>query len=283
MKRLQAIGMALAAMVACGAIAASNAQAGEGPFWEGCVAKEGGHWEDSKCSEEGVLEDFESKRLVAGEKKKMLSVKKLPEPIIISNGKVKLKCTELVFDEGKIFGSEAGTAGSGAMTFEFSGCEVEGNGKPCEVEKKEITTERLELWLGKEKQATEKKEPFLVGFKPEELGHIFAKVKFVGAACTIKEGDLEIAKEKHLAIAGILKNEGEHKLEMEIAETETFGSFGYIDFPATLLKKEFVEINKKVEEVDVGLTMFGMAVTRFEGAIKLELMKYAWGAFGKLR
>jgi hypothetical protein len=117
-----------------------------------------------------------------------------------------------------------------------------------------------------------------VGFKPFE-GPVFAKVKFVGEKCTLKETAIETTK-GDLAIAGIAENAKELPIELEVASRELLGTAAFVRFPETLLKTEFVEKAKMVSEVKEKLDAFGKAVTKITGRIKLVLTKAAWGIFG---
>jgi hypothetical protein len=256
MKRIKTVGLALVALVAFGVMTAA-AQA-EGPFYKktGSVRL-------------GAGETF----AVSGEASKAFTLVASTDTLI---------CEKLSLEKGELIGSATGTAGSSKEIILFSGCTVSGNGTGCEVEKGQIKTEEVENWLDKTNKTGTEKEHLLVGFKPAS-GAVFVKVKFTapkGDKCTLSETAIEIGKTGELGVAGVAQDEAGNPIELEVTSTEKLGKFGFIEFPATLLKAEFVEKGTKVEEVKESLKAFGKAVTKFEGTAKVSAVSGEYGVFG---
>jgi hypothetical protein len=274
MQRLKALALVMLGVFAFAAIAATSAEAKEGPFYKICTEEKEG-----KCEKNERLKKGQGKKVIVAAQKEF----------VLGTSVQKIKCTELA-GPATLMGSEPGTAGSSEEVLTFKNCTVSGNnkeGKECGVENKEIQTNALINTLDKENQVATHGEKFLVSFRPKEVKEkvekVFVKVKFAPAGnCVIPETAIELAAGATLGVAGVAENEAQEAVQLELA-SETFGVSGYIKFPETLLKTEWVEEAGKVKEIKEGLVAFSKAVTVFTGQAKLTLEGAAkqWGVFGK--
>jgi hypothetical protein len=166
MKRFRTIGLALLAVFALSAVAASAAQAVTAPFFTiggtRLVA--------------GKTHNFDSRALPGGEGF-TLSTPTLG---------IKITCTSLNVLKGVLLGSNAGLPGKDDEIAQFTGCTVTGAGTGCTVkepiETNPLTSELVEI------DGT--KEPLGEEFKPT-TGTTFTAVHFVGAECAVAEGVVE--------------------------------------------------------------------------------------------
>jgi hypothetical protein len=162
MKRAKTMGVILLALFAFSAVAATAAQAEEAPYWS-----------------------IEGTRLAAG-KTAELTVKGTNNQVLTA-ATVKVTCTALATLAGAVLlGSEPGEPGKNNETLHYTGCTVTGNGTPCEVENKEITSKPLTSELA---YASNKKS-LVVEFTPA-TGKKLATLKFTGTGCTESEVQVE--------------------------------------------------------------------------------------------
>jgi len=99
----------------------------------------------------------------------------------------------------------------------------------------------------------------------------FAGVADLERACTKAE---EETAGKELCEAG--------HAPIKLAENEELGKKSLVAFPKTLIKTEFVEEGKVVNEVKEGMDIFGKVVTKFVRHTADELTGVEdWGVFGK--
>jgi hypothetical protein len=131
MKRFRLIAVALLAVFAFGAVAASAAQAEEAPFWTVGGTR---------------LEKGQTRFITAKE----------VSPFVLSGGGVSVTCDETsVLPHGVLLGSEAGEPGTNDEVVTFKTCKVEGNGTGSEcgkvVEPINTTNLKSELVLDKTK------------------------------------------------------------------------------------------------------------------------------------
>jgi hypothetical protein len=141
-----------------GAIAATTAQANEGPFYE-----------------EGGI------RLEEGEKLEQTEAAKTSLVILAKAGQA-ISCTGAPFASGATLnGSTGKTASTSTETIEYTGCKVTGNGASCKVEGEKIKTSALKTTMG---YATEKREKPLLEVVEPASGTTIAEPKFTGTCTT---------------------------------------------------------------------------------------------------
>lgn len=176
--------LALVAMLAFGAVAATAAQAETGPFWS-----------------------IEGTRLGTGATEEVTG-KAVTAQVLSAGGKV-VTCQKVEPKAGaKIIGEATGEAGKAETTLRYSECTVTGDGTNCEVEKGEVETKALKAELV-EDAATKKK--LLVDFLPAS-GKTFAELKF-----TKPGGECEVAATKVTGIdvlAEVLTDPGNETVEL---------------------------------------------------------------------
>ncbi len=175
--------LALTAMLAFGAVAASAAQAAEGPFWS-----------------------VEGTRLASGSTEG-LAGSAVTNQVLSAGGKV-VTCEGIEPEAGsKIIGEASGEAGKAEGKLRYSKCTVEGNGTGCKVVKEEVVTNALKGELV-EDAATKKK--LLADFLPAS-GNTFAELKFEGSGCTFKTTKvtgIDVLAEVQTAAGGTIELEG---------------------------------------------------------------------------
>jgi Trypsin len=177
----------------------------------------------------------------------------------------KVKCLQAKLEKSSI------TDATGEGVVKYENCTVEGNGTGCEVEGKTFKSEALQTALAFSNKASVKGETLLIALKPK-VGNAFAKVKFTGEKCTVKETTTE----------GTLVGEDWSggkavKLEEEPAESET----NETSFPEATIKTAWVESEGTRSEVKGGLTIFGLAAT-VTGRSEAKLVGGGlWGVFTK--
>jgi hypothetical protein len=278
---MQRIGISMAAtlaVLALGVIAVSSAQA-EGPFFDECAKKTGA----KPCERYQKIAKGETRILLA----------KAVATFTIGTATQKLICTAMEqAGAGNTFnGSAIKNPGTVLLKSRFTNCTIEKNGEKCEVEGKEINTEEMKGTLDKENKAAVKGEKLLISLAPKK-GAVFAKVKFTGERCTVKETAIELSGANKLGVAGIVDLErenptfeGSHE-PVRLEENETLQKTMLLLFPKTLLKKEFVENEGNIEEVTEGLSAFGKAATEFKGHLVVDMWNNKseevedWGVFG---
>jgi hypothetical protein len=277
---MRRIGISMAAMLAILAAGAGAATArAEGPFISECAKKTG----EKPCEE--------YKRIGKGETRVRLV--KATTTFTLGTATQRLPCTTVEQEgSGNVFnGSSAGSAATALQKLRYSGCTIEKNGEGCEVENGTIETEEVKSTAAKENKTAVKGERLFASFAPKK-GAVFVTVKFKGEKCTIKETAIELSGQDKLGIAAIVDLEktntafeGTHE-PVKFEENETLQKTMFLDYPKTLLKKEFVENGGVVEEVTEGLSAFGKAVTEFRGVIEGDMWNNKneevkdWGVFG---
>jgi hypothetical protein len=284
MNRIKILGLAALAGFAVSLVATTAAQA-EGPAYLFCEKMpfeiKTLRYIDPECTKESPTHEGEYELRRLGAKQTHAIEGEAAKTFTLVASTDTLTCEKLHLEKGELIGSAEGTAGSSKEIILFSGCTVSGDGTGCEVEKGQIKTEEVENWLDKTNKEGVKGEHLLVGFKPAS-GSIFVKVKFhapEGDKCTLSETAIEIGAKGELGVAGTALDEEGKPIELLVTSTEKLGLKGFIEFPATLLKTEFVEKEKKVEEVKESLKAFGKSVTKFEGEATVKSNE-AWGVFG---
>jgi len=168
MTRIKTIGLALLAVFAFSAIAATAAQAEEAPYWS-----------------------IEGTRLAAGKTFEILAKANGNQTLTASTGQV-ITCTAFSLKPGAVLlGSNAGEPGKSDETIKYTGCTVSGNGTSCAVENGTVETKPLTNELA---YASNKKS-LVVEFVPV-TGKVLAEFKFTGT-CT-----LTTTKVTGVAVAG---------------------------------------------------------------------------------
>jgi hypothetical protein len=198
MKRFKTIGLALVAVFALSAIAASAAQAVTAPFFT-----------------------VGGTRLVAG-KTHNFDARAFPGSRFTLETPalgVSITCTSFSTKAGVLLGSNPGLPGKDNQVSVFSGCTVTGNGTSCTVvepiETKPLTSELVESQNGKQ---------LLEEFKPT-TGAVFVVIRFTGT-CTVKESEVTGA-----VAAEVLTDPAEGKIEL--GQTPTEGTSFLVKFPVT--------------------------------------------------
>jgi hypothetical protein len=267
MKRIKTLVLAASAVFALGAVTSTPAQASEGPFYKLCkkvAAGLNGEFKDNECKEPGVtLNGWNKIRLLEKETSE-LEGKMQSEEFVFANGVQTARCKKLKIEKGAVLvGSTGANAGTGEGTGVFEECTVEGNGVGCEVEGKEIKSEPIRGTLGFAKEKVEKGDVHLVMFEPV-TGSILAKLRFVGAACSLKIATVEGK------IGAQLDNGKRESLKLE--ENEEFSAKGLVRLPTTLITGVWVEKEGKREKMAMGIKSFGKTATKFEGETSYMLM-----------
>jgi hypothetical protein len=182
MVRIRMIGLALVAVFAMGAVAASSASAAKnGPHWWVCEKQTGGKFENSECSKEGASKTWESKELLGGETRK----------ISFTSGVTKLKTAADLIEckkdkgTGEIIGGWPGTD-KATITFEECkvvkpalGCEVRNVGGTFGTIVVSVNTELV--YTGTKAQAENEEKPLGILFKSVGAGNKkFVELEFNG-------------------------------------------------------------------------------------------------------
>jgi hypothetical protein len=237
---------AFVAVLALGAVAATAAQATEGPFWK-----------------------VQGSRLTTGE---TLTIEGAiaKEYVLKFNPLVgEIKCTSQKLEKAKLRGSAGANPGTALATVVFEGCTAAGNGEGCKVEAGKIKTVQLTETLARENHVPVKGEKLLALF--EAQGGVWTNVKWEGTQCKIKE----------LAVEGSLAAEvwegGEKPVKLE--ETETEAEKGFVSFPTVAIKKVWVETGGG-KEVKPRLETAG-TVVGLTGRTELKATGFKWGVFTK--
>jgi hypothetical protein len=261
------------------AIAATPAEAIEGPFYQRCknVGAGNGNFEDNECSNAGGAKEWEKFRLLAGFPQIEGAAEK--EFVLVGVGITK-KCKKLKLEAAALVGEPPGNAGWSVEAIVFEECTVEGNGVPCEVYseqnqgKKElgvIRTTPLTNTLDFPNAAPAIGDALLVYFAPVK-GTVIAALKFTGAGCKVTSLILEGS------VAGEALNS--KKEPVKIGQTEVLGEVNYVNFPKAFIKNDFIEEAKVLKAVKPSLKMDGIAATEFKGTMEVKLAtKEHWGIF----
>jgi hypothetical protein len=236
---------ALLATLALGAVAATAAQATEGPFY-----KVGGS------------------RLLSGESKELKST--LTEEFVIFNPTVlNVRCTKQKLGAGsELLGSTGANGASSKETLVFEHCIVEGNGAECELEHESLTTTTLNMLSAyANKERTGK---VLELFKPAS-GRLFATLKFVGKSCKFEKTTFEGAMAAELRIGG---------KAVEVGKEPAAAVASELNFPTTLIKSVWTESGGVLTEQKFVLSENGRNFSKITGTLELTLIgEPKWGAF----
>jgi hypothetical protein len=252
MSRIKLMGLALVAVFAFSAVAATVASAVEGPFWK--VA--------------GV-------RLVAGETRLLLATA-AANFVLTANTSQTITCKTIslpVGSEMQIIGSPAKTGGRSLEALEFTGCTVANNGEKCLVSNGGVVKTTLVLNLLGYSTGT-RTGPILVLFAPD-VGKDFVTVSFTpetGGKCTLPSALVEGNVVGLERVGGVNVEVGAH-------ETETL--HGEVAF-AALNKTIWLEIAGSLVSVKSAMSAFGTGA-KFQGIALLlvdsEGGSVQWGVF----
>jgi hypothetical protein len=254
MLRIRIMGLALIAVFALSVVAATAAQAEEGPFYKAT-----------------------GKRLAAGGKINISTSK------AVSVGGFKLKslgiaitCTTATISKGgNIKGSTGANDGTSEETLTFGGCTVEKNGEPCKVEGEKVTSKSLENSLIYEKET--RKGKILVVFKPV-TPPVFAVVKFEGAGCKVASINVEPATKG----GGVIGEAWSGGKAIEVGKEPAEAKVGEVNFPATAIKEGFLEKEGALTKVAGGLIVTGGVAATLTGTESFELEgSPLWGVYTK--
>jgi hypothetical protein len=224
MRRTRIIFLATVVTLALGAIAASAAQATEGPFYK----------------VEGV-------RLLAGEK---LAVEgKIAKEYVLSAASVKISCTAQKLKEAELIGSTGANAATGNDVSEFENCSVAGNGAGCKLKNTTIATESTTKTFDFSVLA---RIGILFFIRPTK-GSVFAKIQFANdAECTLPSTSIEGTTEAEVWSGG---------KAVEVGSEPASAASIEINFPATPATKGFIEEGGALKEVKPSLKAFGKAAS----------------------
>jgi hypothetical protein len=246
MKRFRMIGVAVLAVMALGAIAASGAQAETAPFFS-----------------------IGGARLAAGKTHNIAAHGTKPFELVTPANSSKIVCENLTVENGVLLGSEAGTQGKADQISKFENCTLkEGNGAPgCHLAATEggeatsttITTNPLHGELVENVEASK------AGKKLEELytpasGSIFVTIFFGGTGCTVKA-----TKVTGSTAAAILTDPGEASIELPgpTAENTSF----ITSFPTTPITSVWLVSGGVGKIVKVGQEAFTNPSEQFGTAL----------------
>jgi hypothetical protein len=169
-----------------------------------------------------------------------------------------IHCEQFKLQAGAhLLGSNGANGSESVEVIVFEECTVTGNGTPCEVENKTITTRTVENFL--DYSNTERVKIILVDFEP--VTQPFVIVKFVGAGC----------KFKTTAIEGTVGGEAQSEAgsPVKVGEEPAKAKVGKIFFPSTTIKVDWFEVAGALKEVKIGLKAFGTMST-LEGTAEIE-------------
>jgi hypothetical protein len=260
MTRIKALGLALVAVFAFSAVAASAALAVEGPFWK----------------VEGVrLGSLNAKEIrVTGTSTR--------QELRTSIG-VKIKCEKVAVEatpSPEIVGKPLEWGGTSVEKLKYSGnCVVEGDGSTCKVRGDEVKTENLENREGYEGERTGN---LLTGFKPEGTNKVFAKLKFEGTCTFGSENNVELGSGKILGVICFDLNEAGAKVSVTANQAESVKP--QIECPATKIAKMFYEEAGGLKLEEAGLTVGGgIGSAEYVGIVRIEVLEAGaakkWGVF----
>jgi Trypsin-like peptidase domain len=217
----------------------------------------------------GPFVNVKGDRLLAGETQ---SLEGSGKEYVLAAGTVKLKCTSQKLEKATLVGSSNANAGTSEETLAFEGCTIEGNGAGCAVEGGKVKAEPVKNTLAFTNKESKKGEKALILFQPLS-GAAFAKVKFTGAECKLKETVLE-------GKVGAEAWEGKEK-PVTVEENELESEKGFADFPETTIKTVFTEKEGTRTEVKASLSAFGKAAT-LVGKTEAKLTGGGvWGIFAR--
>jgi hypothetical protein len=240
---IRSILVAIAALLAVFAVAASDAMAVNAPFY---ATGSGGT------------------RLAKGNTREVTLKAEGNQVLENKTTKITITCTGVAASaKSLVVGSEVGEPGTSEGKIEYSGCTVSGNGTGCAVAGKAVTTNALKDELAYEKkEATLTKGNKLVDYFKPASGAAFAPVTFEGGECidksTTVEGsvNVEILNSKKEAVAV-----GEHEATEEFSFIKVFTGEA-----CKVAKGAFTECVKPSTKA------FG-TVSNLEGTAKVEIAK----------
>lgn len=189
MKPFRLIGVALLAVLALSAIAASSAQAvSPAPFFTVNGARlAAGHTHN-----------------IAAKKKSTTFVLSVPE------FGVSVTCTKVTVEKGVLLGSNEGEPGKDNEITAFSGCEVSGDGSPCAVAEPITTSPLISEQVENVVSGTGGKQ-LLEEFFPAS-GSTFVTLTFSGTGCTPVVGAQAVSGQ--VAAEVLLDNAAQGKIEL---------------------------------------------------------------------
>jgi len=242
--------LAMVAALAFAAVAASAAQATEGPFFKVSGAR---------------LGSGETKALKVSAKENLLITGGL-SGIIVS-------CRVASASSGaKIVGSAGANSSTSEEVLVFSGCTVTGAGEGCTVENETITTSALKGTLG---YATSTRTGRLTEVLKPASGKAFATIKFVeniGGECKLFALPVE---------GSIVANLSGGGSAVEVGVNETQGKVRELVFPSARVKEIWTESAGALTKVGAGLSVGGTAAN-ISGKLNAELEAAPeWGFFTK--
>jgi hypothetical protein len=228
MQRIRLLGLALLAVFAFSAVVSASASA--------------------FSAATGPLFLVSGKHLRPGETRLLLATAKKKFTLESKNAAITIKCEGLTLPTASEMQIEnvAGQGGVSRETLEFTGCTVEGNGEPCEVEGEVIRTNLILNLLGWGN--AQETGQILVLFEPEK-GINFVTVKFTGASCKNKTTGVE-----GTSVGGAQINEKPYLVGQEADSLH-----GEVAFPHVQLI--FLLTNGLLRHVKAGLKAFGVAST----------------------
>ena len=255
---MRIIMLSMLAVLAVGAVSATAAQAIEGPFYR----------------IEGT--GTNGARLRAFASKKIVNAKTNAAGFTLTAGAITITCKKIGAEPGIIIGSNS-TNGSGSKeTTTFSECTVAGL-TGCTTVEEPIKTVPLINRLGYAADPPVTGTNILTLFEPEE-GKTFATIKFIGT-CTPKEINVELAT----GATGVCGEAWSNGAVVAInGANETERKAGQTNFPATAVKKVWVEDSGVLTEKKCGLIITGGTAATLTGFSEFELEGVAkWGVFTK--
>jgi hypothetical protein len=274
MKRIQILGAALLSVVAFSAVATTAAHAEKGPFWQICQKQTSKTFEftEKLCKTKSATKEgeWELKRLL--EKETAGISAKAKTEFKLASATVNITCKALKLEAGAVLvGSTGANFGSSKEVVVFENCTVTGNGEPCEVEGKKVTTKPILNQLEFEKGELKAGEGILVHFKPEK-GTAFAEPKFTGAGC----------KAKSILVEGTVGAEAWQKGKLVTVGSEALEVVNELNFPNPALAKGFLEEAGVKKEIKLGLNITGGLKATLTGTSEVVLTNgEAWGPFTK--
>jgi hypothetical protein len=187
MSRIKIMGLALVAVFAMSAIAASSASAAKtGPHWWVCEKDPTGKFENSECNKSGT--GWESKELAAGETRKITFKNNGNTKLKTASDLIECEKAEQTGTENEIIG---GSPGTDKAKIKFTKCTVVKPNLGCEVRSVqtpevpfgtiEVAVNTELVYTGTKKQAEEEKPPLGILFKTTAKGaKTFVELEFNG-------------------------------------------------------------------------------------------------------
>jgi hypothetical protein len=249
MKRLRLMGVALLAVFALGAVAASAAQAEEAPSWV-----------------------VNGARLGAGQTR-FITAKEV-NAVVLSGDGVKIDCTTVELLPGAaILGSAAGESGANGETVTLKSCSVEGNGSGSECSKitEPINTKNLKSELVLDAKT---KTKLLVLFQPA-VGATLAELKFP------KGCKIESSKVAGSLVTEVLTDPAEKPVELPI-KTEQAKSW-LLKLPATQPVDVWLIKGGIGKEVEIKQFEFDGIEATLSGTVSISLESGEEWAIGEAR